>query len=130
MGTIHYLNNHLDKFRETKITITLDDLEGFANYDNLNKPDKKIVKLFIECFKNKEDYFSFQNKIPQDLEKIGLYRLVANYWVAYICYYYNDEFEEILSKCLLKTKENVILLESPHFCKKVFYYLNELKKVV
>ena len=130
MGTIHYLNNHLDKFRETKITITFDDLEGFANYDNLNKPDKKIVKLFIECFKNKEDYFSFQNKIPQDLEKIGLYRLVANYWVAYICYYYNNEFEEILSKCLLKIKENVILLESPHFCKKVFYYLNELKKVV
>ena len=128
MGTIHYLNNHLDKFRET--TITLDDLEGFANYDNLNKPDKKIVKLFIECFKNKEDYFSFQNKIPQDLEKIELYRLVANYWVAYICYYYNDEFEEILSKCLLKIKENIILLESPHFCKKVFYYLNELKKVV
>jgi len=130
VGTIHYLNNHLDKFREAKITITFDDLEGFANYDNLNKPDKKIVKLFIECFKNKEDYFSFQNKIPQDLEKIGLYRLVANYWVAYICYYYNDEFEEILSKCLLKIKENVILLESPRFCKKVFYYLNELKKVV
>ena len=50
--------------------------------------------------------------------------------MAYICYYYNDEFEEILSKCLLKIRENVILLESPHFCKKVFYYLNELKKVV
>ena len=42
----------------------------------------------------------------------------------------SEIYKEILSKCLLKIKENIILLESPHFCRKVFYYLNELKKVV
>jgi len=130
VGTIHYLNNHLDKFRETKTTITLDDLEGFANYDNLNKPDKKIVKLFIECFKNKEDFKSLMAKLPNNFDKIYLYKLIAGYWIAYTCYYYNEEFIDIVADCLESIGENIILLDSPHFCKKVFYYLNPITRVV
>ena len=130
MGTIHYLNNHLDKFRETKTTITLDDLEGFANYDNLNKPDKKIVKIFMKCFKNKEDFKSLMAKLPNNFDKIYLYKLIAGYWIAYTCYYNNEEFIDIVADCLESIGENIILLDSPHFCKKVFYYLNPITRVV
>ena len=130
MGSIHYLNNHLEKFRENKFSITLEDAEGFANYDNLNNPDKKIVKIFMKCFKNKEDFKSLMTKLPNNFDKIYLYKLIAGYWIAYTCYYNNEEFIDIVADCLENIGENVILLDSPHFCKKVFYYLNPITRVV
>lgn len=130
MGSIHYLNNHLEKFRENKFSITLEDAEGFANYDNLNNPDKKIVKIFMKCFKNKEDFKSLMTKLPNNFDKINLYKLITGYWIAYTCYYYNEEFIDIVADCLESIGENIILLDSPHFCKKVFYYLNPITRVV
>ena len=127
MGSIHYLNNHLEKFRENKFSITLEDAEGFANYDNLNNPDKKIVKIFMKCFKNKEDFKSLMTKLPNNFDKIYLYKLIAGYWITYTCYYYNEEFIDIVADCLESIGENIILLDSPHFCKKVFYYLHPIK---
>ena len=127
MGSIHYLNNHLEKFRENKFSITLEDAEGFANYDNLNNPDKKIVKIFMKCFKNKEDFKSLMDKLPNNFDKIYLYKLITGYWIAYTCYYNNEEFIDIVADCLESINENVILLDSPHFCKKVFYYLHPIK---
>ena len=130
MGSIHYLNNHLEKFRENKFSITLEDAEGFANYDNLNNPDKKIVKIFMKCFKNKEDFKSLMTKLPNNFDKIYLYKLIAGYWIVHTCYYYNEEFIDIVADCLESIGENIILLDSPHFCKKVFYYLNPITRVV
>ena len=89
MGSIHYLNNHLEKFRENKFSITLEDAEGFANYDNLNNTDKKIVKIFMKCFKNKEDFKSLMDKLPNNFDKIYLYKLITGYWITYTCYYNN-----------------------------------------
>ena len=34
-----------------------------------------------------------------------------------------------MGKCLENIDENVILLDSPHFCKKVYYYLKSLNVV-
>ena len=38
-----------------------------------------------------------------------------------------EKFDDEMGKCLESIDENVILLDSPHFCKKVFYYLNSPK---
>ena len=126
MGSIHYLNNHLEKFRENKFTIDIHDIEQFAQYDNLQNNDKKITKLFVKCFKNKETYRSLMEKLPKDFEKISLHKLVTNYWVAYTCYYEEDNFDKIISNCLDQINENVFLLDSPHFCKKMYFFLNPL----
>ena len=47
---------------------------------------------------------------------------------AYIVYY-NDNNEHMIEDCLEDINENVVLLDSPHFCKKVFFYLNKLEIV-
>ena len=60
------------------------------------------------------------------MERIALYYLVTIYWIAYVCFYHNDKFEKTMGECLESIDENIILLESPRFCKKVFYYLNPL----
>ena len=84
----------------------------------------------MKCFKNKEDFKSLMAKLPNNFDKIYLYKLIAGYWIAYTCYYYNEEFIDIVADCLESIGENVILLDSPHFCKKVFYYLNPITRVV
>ena len=39
---------------------------------------------------------------------------------------HNDEFDEAMGDCLESTDQNMILLDSPHFCKKVYNYLNPI----
>ena len=84
----------------------------------------------MKCFKNKEDFKSLMAKLPNNFDKINLYKLITGYWIAYTCYYNNEEFIDIVADCLESIGENVILLDSPHFCKKVFYYLNPITRVV
>ena len=68
-------------------------------------------------------------KLPNHIDKLGIFHLVTAYWVAYVNYYQNDKFEEEMEKCLESIDENVVLLDSPHFCKKVYYYLNQTQLV-
>ena len=129
MGKVHYLNNHLQKFTENKIHFELDELEGIAQYSNIGESDAKVVQLFIKCFKEKMNYRKFLDKLPSSLGNIDRYHLITSYWFAYIVYYQNDAYESIINDCLIDINENVVLMDSPHFCKKIFYYLNKPKKI-
>ena len=131
MSTIHYLNSHIQKFREDKkkLTIDLEQVEGRAiAHDNMGS-DKKLVKIFMKSFKNKEDYKSFLSKLPKDIHRPILHYLVTAYWIAYVCYYYNDKFPETMGELLERIDENLVLLDSIRFCKKTYYYLNPIETI-
>ena len=130
MNKVIVLNSHLQKFREkSEVRIDLDDIRGLAHYSNINPEDKKTTKIFTECFENKETYKELLEKLPEHIDKLGIFYLITTYWVAYVNYYHNDKFEEEMTKCLESIDENVVLLDSPHFCKKVYYYLNKTELV-
>ena len=131
MSKIHYLNSHTQKFRENKkkLTIDLEQVEGLAiAHDNMDS-DKKLVKIFMKSFKNKEDYKSFLSKLPKNIHRPILHYLVTAYWIAYVCYYYNDKFPETMGECLERIDENLVLLDSIRFCKKTYYYLNPIETI-
>ena len=131
MSKIHYLNSHTKKFRENKkkLTIDLEQVEGLAiAHDNMGS-DKKLVKIFMKSFKNKEDYKSFLRKLPKNIHRPILHYLVTAYWIAYVCYYYNDKFPETMGECLESIDENLVLLDSIRFCKKTYYYLNPIETI-
>ena len=112
MSKVFYLNNHLEKFRkEPEIKIDLEDLRGLAHYSNISPEDKKTTKIFTKCFKNKETYKELMEKLPNHIDKLGIFHLVTAYWVAYVNYYQNDKFEEEMGKCLESIDENVVLLD-------------------
>ena len=126
MNKVIVLNSHLQKFRKkSEVRIDLEDIRGLAHYSNINPEDKKTTKIFTECFQNKETYKELLEKLPEHIDKLGKFYLITAYWVAYVNYYHNDKFEEEMTKCLESIDENVVLLDSPHFCKKVYYYLNK-----
>ena len=126
MNKVIVLNSHLEKFREkSEVRIDLEDIKGLAHYSNINPEDKKTTKIFTKCFENKETYKELMQKLPEHIDKLGIFYLITTYWVAYVNYYHNDKFEEEMTKCLESIDENVVLLDSPHFCKKVYYYLNK-----
>ena len=131
MSTIHYLNSHIQKFREDKkkLTIDLEQVEDLAiAHDNMGS-DKKLVKIFMKSFKNKEDYKSFLSKLPKNIHRPVLHYLVTAYWIAYVCYYYNDKFPETMGELLERIDENLVLLDSIRFCKKTYYYLNPIETI-
>jgi len=131
VSTIHYLNSHIQKFREDKkkLTIDLEQVEGLAiAHDNMGS-DKKLVKIFMKSFKNKEDYKSFLSKLPKNIHRPILHYLVTAYWIAYVCYYYNDKFPETMGELLERIDENLVLLDSIRFCKKTYYYLNPIETI-
>ena len=131
MSKIHYLNSHTQKFRETKkkLTIDLEQVESLAiAHDNMGA-DKKLVKIFMKSFKNKEDYKSFLSKLPKDIHRPILHYLVTAYWIAYVCYYYNDKFPETMGALLEHIDENLVLIDSIRFCKKTYYYLNPIETI-
>ncbi len=132
MSTIHYLNSHIEKFREDKkkLTIDLEQVESLAWPAMINvSSDKKLVKIFMKSFKNKEDYKSFLSKLPKNIRRPALHYLVTAYWIAYVCYYYNDKFAETMGECLESIDENLVLLDSIRFCKKTYYYLNPIETI-
>ena len=131
MSKIHYLNSHTQKFRENKkkLTIDLEQVESLAIAHNNIGSDKKLVKIFMKSFKNKEDYKSFLSKLPKNIHRPILHYLVTAYWIAYVCYYYNDKFPETMGECLESIDENLILLDSIRFCKKTYYYLNPIETI-
>ena len=131
MSKIHYLNSHTQKFRENKkkLTIDLEQVESLAiAHDNMGS-NKKLVKVFMKSFKSKEDYKSFLSKLPKDIHRPILHYLVTAYWIAYVCYYYNDKFPETMGECLESIDENLVLLDSIRFCKKTYYYLNPIETI-
>jgi len=132
VSKIHYLNSHTQKFRENKkkLTIDLEQVEGLAiaQYGNMGS-DKKLVKIFMKSFNNKEDYKSFLSKLPKNIHRPVLHYLVTAYWIAYVCYYYNDKFPETMGELLERIDENLVLLDSIRFCKKTYYYLNPIETI-
>ena len=124
MSKITYLNSHLQKYRkEPEFRIDLEDVEALAYYDILVKEDKKTTKIFVKCFKNKETYKDFLNKLPNNVDRLGKFYLITAYWLCFINYYYYDTFGDEINKCLENTEQEQVLLKSPHFCKKVYHYL-------
>ena len=131
MSKIHYLNSHTQKFRENKkkLTIDLEQVESLAiAHDNMGS-NKKLVKVFMKSFKSKEDYKSFLSKLPKNIHRPILHYLVTAYWIAYVCYYYNDKFPETMGELLESIDENLVLLDSIRFCKKTYYYLNPIETI-
>ena len=71
----------------------------------------------------------------------NLFYVNENYYTYNITYYVDDgdkeciyyiiseNFNNEMEKCLENIGENTILIESPHFCKKVYYYLNQIQLV-
>ena len=130
MSKVVYLNSHLEKFREkSEIKLDISEIEGLAQYGNFYKEDKKTTKIFTKCFKNKESYKELLEKLPNHIDRLGKFYLITAYWIAYVNYYQNDKFDDEMGKCLENIDENVILLDSPRFCKKVYYYLNQTELV-
>ena len=130
MSKVVYLNSHLEKFRKkSDIKFNIDEIEGLAQYGNLYKEDKKTTKIFTKCFNNKESYKELLEKLPNNVDRLGKFYLITAYWIAYTCHYHNDKFDEAMEECLESIDEYVILLNSPHFCKKVYYYLNPIGEV-
>ena len=130
MSKVVYLNSHLEKFRKkSEVKFNIDEIEGLAQYGNLYKEDKKTTKIFTKCFKNKESYKELLEKLPSHIDRLGKFYLITAYWIAYVNYYQNDKFDDEMGKCLENIDENVILLDSPRFCKKVYYYLNPTELV-
>ena len=126
MSKVHYLNSHLEKFREEKrITIDVENIGDLAQYGNMGEEDKKTTKIFTECFHNKETYKELLKQLPKNIERLGIYYLITVYWIAYTCHYHNDKFDSAMGECLEDINENVVLLNSPHFCKKVYHYLTK-----
>ena len=82
--------------------------------------NKKLVKVFMKSFKSKEDYKSFLSKLPKDIHRPILHYLVTTYWIAYVCYYYNDKFPETMGALLERIDENLVLIDSIRFCKKTY----------
>ena len=101
MSKVHYLNSHLDKYREkSKITIDVENIGALADYNILGKEDKKTTKIFTECFKNKESYKELLKKLPKNIDRLGTFYLTTAYWIAFTCHYHNDKFDEAIEKCL------------------------------
>ena len=124
MSKVTYLNSHLEKFRkEPEIRIDLEDVEALAYYDVLVKEDKKTTKIFVKCFKNKNTYKELLDKLPDHVDRLGRFYLITVYWLSYINYYHYETFGDEINKCLESIEEELVLLKSPHFCKKVYYYL-------
>lgn len=130
MSKIVYLNNHLEKFRkDSSIEINLEDVDELFSKDNQFGMSKEVEKILIKSFKNKEDFKNVQKLIEPLTDKVLLYSLITLYWTAFIIHYYNDTFSELISNCLNSIDENVVLLDSPRYCKKVYFYLNSLELV-
>ena len=130
MSKVHYLNSHLEKFREEKrITINVENIGNLAQSPNMCEEDKKTTKIFTECFNNKETYKELLKKLPKNTERLGIYYLITVYWIAYTCHYHNEKFDEAMGHCLDSIDMDLPLLNSPHFCKKVYYYLNPIDEV-
>jgi len=124
MSKVTYLNSHLQKFRkEPETKIDLEDVETLAYYDVLVKEDKKTTKIFVKCFKNKETYKELLNKLPNHIDRLGRFYLITTYWLCYINYYHYDTFGDEVNNCLHDIDEEMVLLRSPHYCKKVYHYL-------
>ena len=130
MSKVHYLNSHLDKYREKrKITVDVEKIGALADYNILGEEDKKTTKIFTKCFKNKETYKELLKKLPNNVDRLGKFYLITAYWIAYTCHYHNDKFDKAMEECLESIDEYVVLLNNPRFCKKVFCYLNPIDSI-
>ena len=124
MSKVHYLNSHVEKFREdNQIIIDVENIGDLTHYCNLHVENKKVTKIFTKCFQNKETYKELLDKLPDNVDRLGRFYLITVYWLCFINYYYYDTFGDEINKCLENTEQEQVLLKSPHFCKKIYHYL-------
>lgn len=129
MSKVVYLNSHLDKFRPKegppKITIKYEEIDGiFHTGGSRFGMTKEVQKILIKSFKDKKDFREVQKLIFNKVDKVLLYSLITLYWTTFNIYYHNDQFEDLISDCLNAIDENMPLLDSPRYCRKVYYYIN------
>lgn len=133
MGKVTYLNSHIDKYRSKdgppKITIKAEDIDDIFNRVGYFGMSKEVEKIIIKAFKDKKNFREAQNLIKDKVDNVLLYSLITLYWTAYNIYYYNDQFEDLISDCLNAIDENMPLLNSPRYCRKVYYYINSIEEV-
>lgn len=133
MSKITYLNSHIDKYRSKdgppKITIKAEDIDDIFNRVGFFGMSKEVEKIIIKAFKDKKNFREVQNLIKDKVDNVLLYSLITLYWTAYNIYYYNDQFEDLISDCLNAIDENMPLLNSPRYCRKVYYYINSIEEV-
>ena len=130
MSKIVYLNNHLDQYRKDKpITLDLEEIRDLFSKDSQFGMTKQLEKILIKSFKDKQDFKIVQRLIEPLTDKVLLYSIITLYWTAFIVYYHNETLDELISNCLNSIDENVVLLDSPRYCKKVYFYLNSLELV-
>ena len=100
---------------------------------SINSLISQTLRPKIICILNGMDfkYNKYYKELLNDLkvDKILLYSLITLYWHAYNIYYFNDKFEDVISDCLNAIDENMPLLSSPRYCRKVYYYLNKPAKI-
>ena len=123
MSKIIHLSSYLQKLSKTPERIDLEDIEGIARYDDSVDEDKKITKIFVECFKNKKTYKELLNKLPDDISKKERFYLITAYWFSYINFYHHDTFVDEVEICLDNIDEEDATIVNPNFCKEIYYYL-------
>lgn len=125
MSKIIYLNSHLRKFREEKpIEINIEDIDDLFSRVNQFGMSKEVEKILIKSFKDKKDFKIVQKFIEPLTDKVLLYSLITFYWSLYIVYYNREGYSDMIADCLEAIDEKVVLLDSPRYCKKVYFYLN------
>ena len=125
MSKIIYLNSHLRKFREEKpIEINIEDIDDLFSRVNQFGMSKEVEKILIKSFKDKKDFKIVQKFIEPLTDKVLLYSLITLYWSLYIVYYNREGYADKIADCLEVIDEKVVLLDSPRYCKKVYFYLN------
>ena len=85
---------------------------------------KEVEKILIKSFKDKKDFKIVQKFIEPLTDKVLLYSLITFYWSLYIVYYNREGYSDMIADCLEAIDEKVVLLDSPRYCKKVYFYLN------
>lgn len=131
MSKVTYLNSHVEKFRSKerppKITIKYEDIDEIFSRVGKFGMTEEVEKLVIKSFKDKKEFREVQNLILDKVDNVLMYSIITLYWHAYYIYYYNDQFEDLISDCLNKIDEKMPLLNSPRYCRKVYFYINTIK---
>ena len=131
MSKVTYLNSHVEKYRPKegppKITIKYEDIDGIFSRGGKFGMTEEVEKLVIKAFKDKKEFREVQKIISDKVDNVLMYSMITLYWHAYYIYYYNDQFEDLISDCLNEIDEKMPLLNSPRYCRKVYFYINTIK---
>ena len=116
-----------DQKKRHKNLIKYEDIDEIFSRVGKFGMTEEVEKLVIKAFKDKKEFREVQNLILDKVDNVLMYSIITLYWHAYYIYYYNDQFEDLISDCLNKIDEKMPLLNSPRYCRKVYFYINTIK---